>query len=76
MTERVRQYGSHQWPEIFLEPECDCNGYEGRLWCHDDQGPCEECRRPWVRYVLAPVERDDLIAGVGDEGIEVEGEPR
>lgn len=36
---------------IYLQPECACNGSEGRLWCQDDQGPCEDCRKPWLRYV-------------------------
>ena len=41
-------------PVIFLQPECaGCYAYEGRLWCQDDQGPCEECGLPWVRYQLS-----------------------
>ena len=40
-------------PVIYLQPACKgCNADEGRLWCQDDQGPCEECGKPWIRYAL------------------------
>lgn len=39
---------------IWLQPDCEgCNLEEGRQWCQDDVGPCEECGKPWIRYVLA-----------------------
>lgn len=42
-------------PKIWLMPDCPCNDYDGgRMWCQDDNGPCEECGRQWVCYVLAP----------------------
>jgi len=43
---------------IYLEAVCEkCRetfelSHTGRCWCEDDNGPCEECGKPWVRYVL------------------------
>ena len=38
---------------IYLAPAC--NDCFDRDWCQDDQGPCEECGLPWVKYVRADV---------------------
>jgi hypothetical protein len=35
---------------IYLEPDC---AFEERCWCDTDQGPCDECGLPWVKYVRA-----------------------
>lgn len=68
---------------IYLQPLCQCVGADDQLWCWEDQGPCEDCGAPWLRYVRAGYgalptlsERDDTIAGEGDEAGKIEGEPR
>lgn len=60
------------WTEhatIYLSPWCvKCEremAGEDRLWCPEPQDPCEYCRKPWVKFVLAgdqppiPLETDD-----------------
>ena len=47
---------------IYLQPICDkCAGdilkFDGRMWCEDDQGACEDCGKHWVKYKL--VENDN-----------------
>jgi hypothetical protein len=50
---------------IYLEPNC---AHSERCWCSDDNGPCDECGKPWVRYVRADAQkqltdqRDELLA--------------
>ena len=47
--------------EIWLEPQCAGEQYEGRCWCTRPDGErCEECGAPWVKYLradLAPPRR-------------------
>jgi hypothetical protein len=45
---------------IWLQPWCDhcdriLDGGDGRQWCkYEVWGPCEECGRKPVKYVIAP----------------------
>lgn len=49
--------GIKDHPVIWLQPNCpDCWGDEGRVWCEYDEGPCRECRKPWVKYILSPTD--------------------
>jgi hypothetical protein len=41
---------NEEYEAIYLEPECA--GPE-RCWCENDQGPCDDCGAPWVKYVRA-----------------------
>ena len=38
---------------IWLQPRCYEEAGEDRHWCQDDQGPCEDCGMPSVKYILA-----------------------
>lgn len=66
-------------PEIWLEPACADDSYEGRTWCDHDcwDGKCEDCGSPSVRYVRAdlidrqpasdtPDPRDEVIRRLSD----------
>jgi len=66
-------------PEIWLEPACADDSYEGRTWCGHDcwNGKCEDCGSPSVRYVRAdlidrqpasdtPDPRDEVIRELRD----------
>ena len=37
---------------IWLSPKCDEEG-DGRMWCEDDRGPCDDCGMPSTKYVRA-----------------------
>lgn len=37
---------------IYLQPPCD-ECIDERCWCQDDNGPCDDCGKPWVKYVRA-----------------------
>jgi hypothetical protein len=51
-----------EYAVIYLAPQClDCiNG--DRWWCQDDIGPCEDCGRQSVRYILDRKENPDAKA--------------
>lgn len=51
--------GEHE--RIWLQPFCFYETDEGRLWCQDDMGPCEDCGKPSVEYVRADL-HSKLIA--------------
>jgi hypothetical protein len=38
--------------EIYLQPECCANEYEGRIWCEDDAPVDCEDGVPWTKYVI------------------------
>jgi hypothetical protein len=38
---------------IWLSPVCEDASCEGRTWSVQDEGPCEDCGAPWVKFVHA-----------------------
>jgi hypothetical protein len=47
---------------IHLSPQCADEG-DGRLWCEDDQGPCDDCGQPSVKFIRADLV-EKAIAGL------------
>lgn len=37
---------------LYLEPEDCCDKETGSLWCQDKMS-CDNCGKPWVKYVRA-----------------------
>ena len=52
--------------EIYLEPEECADNYEGRMWCEDGQC-CDDCEKPWIKYVRADLcNRESLVFKIND----------
>jgi len=50
-------------PEIWLQPSCCSDPYEGRMWSDAPGEPCEESGQEWVRYVPAQSIRETGAGG-------------
>lgn len=53
MTPEERKKPETEHAEIWLSPICDRCNPDGRTWCQDDMGPCDDCGAPSVRFVRA-----------------------
>ncbi len=57
---------SRELKRIYLQPRCNVDPHDGRVWCEDNVWPDDDCDEPGVEYVRADL-LDAAIAATREE---------